>query len=455
MRKYYKRLLGFMVAAMTLALCLFASDGWCTGTPRGFTVDFSNAVFSSVSGNALRIQTTGVAVSLANSSGQANYTVVWSFSYTDNNFHIVSFTNSTTGSTSSTGGNISTTPGRFTVDFSNAVFSSVPGNALRIQTAGVAVSGQTNYIVLWEFSYVDNNFHISSATAGDAWTLAKLPDTGQTRTLANYMDDGDYTINPPSYTDNGNGTVTDNVTSLVWQQQDDDVGRTWDEAKSYCGSLELAGYTDWRLPNITEIGSIINYGTYNPGIDSTYFPNTKSNDPNIDTDFWSTTPWVGDDTKVWVAGFGNANTFFMGIGWDLKSDNTNYTRCVRGGTAFSGKVFTDNGNGTVTDNRTRLMWQQGEGGNAYYRDVQLNYCEDLTLAGYTDWRLPNFRELNSIKDYGKSTEPWIDTEYFPNAHADVYATSTDVPSRSDMYLLVYFGSARNPCFLRCIRGDGQ
>jgi len=74
--------------------------------------------------------------------------------------------------------------------------------------------------------------------------------------------------------------------------------------------------------------------------------------------------------------------------------------------------FTDNGNGSVTDNNTGLMWQQGEGGQMMWEDA-ITYCEGLSLAGFTDWRLPNKNELNSIIDYEKRL-PAIDTNFFPD-----------------------------------------
>lgn len=63
-------------------------------------------------------------------------------------------------------------------------------------------------------------------------------------------------ISKPNYTDNGDGTVTDNVTGLMWLQ---DMGgkMTWDEALSYAENFELAGYTDRRLPNAKELQSIV------------------------------------------------------------------------------------------------------------------------------------------------------------------------------------------------------
>ena len=59
----------------------------------------------------------------------------------------------------------------------------------------------------------------------------KFPDTGQTRSYTDvFGEDSDYLINAPSYTDNGDGTVTDNSTDLMWQQEDDDNTYNWYEA---------------------------------------------------------------------------------------------------------------------------------------------------------------------------------------------------------------------------------
>ena len=60
----------------------------------------------------------------------------------------------------------------------------------------------------------------------------------------------------PRFTDHSDETVTDNVTGLMWQQEDDDVRRDWEDALVYCEELDLAGYTDWRLPDGGELRSI-------------------------------------------------------------------------------------------------------------------------------------------------------------------------------------------------------
>jgi len=58
---------------------------------------------------------------------------------------------------------------------------------------------------------------------------------------------------PTSFTDNGDGTVTDETTGRMWQKEDDGQTRTWEVALAYCEGLSLAGHTDWRLPDVKEL----------------------------------------------------------------------------------------------------------------------------------------------------------------------------------------------------------
>ena len=74
----------------------------------------------------------------------------------------------------------------------------------------------------------------------------------------------------PRFTDNEDGTVTDNLTGLMWTKDAQIFGGTMttDDAIVACESLELAGFDDWRLPNVKELRSLIDYGTYNPALPS-------------------------------------------------------------------------------------------------------------------------------------------------------------------------------------------
>jgi hypothetical protein len=130
------------------------------------------------------------------------------------------------------------------------------------------------------------------------------------------------------YVNNGNGTVTDTATGLVWQQETPD-SKTWEQALSYCETLSLAGYTDWRLPTNKELQSLVDYSRYNPAIDTTYFPDAVS------SFYWSSTSLYCSSTYPNFTAWGV--DFYYGDDGNychVKSDS-NYVRAVRGGQSGS------------------------------------------------------------------------------------------------------------------------
>jgi len=85
------------------------------------------------------------------------------------------------------------------------------------------------------------------------------------------------------FIDNGNGTVTDRSTGLMWEQKTEDNKDNkyyWDDALDYCESLSWGGYNDWRLPNISEVHSILDYSTFHQAMNTIYFPNTVPYEEN-------------------------------------------------------------------------------------------------------------------------------------------------------------------------------
>lgn len=152
-----------------------------------------------------------------------------------------------------------------------------------------------------------------------SWTMLNLPDTGQiTSYTATFGEDSDYSINPPTYTDNGNGTVTDNVSGLMWQQ--DEAGSAdWGDAVNYCNNSTLAGYIDWRLPSKKELMSIVDYESHDPSIDITYFPGT------ISWYYWSSTTYASGWSNACFVNFSN------GYVVNASKSASYYVRCVRGG----------------------------------------------------------------------------------------------------------------------------
>ena len=126
--------------------------------------------------------------------------------------------------------------------------------------------------------------------------------------------DAAYTGNAPSYKDNGDGTVTDLNTGLIWAKAYvSDV--TYTEAVAGASSYSAGGYTDWRLPTIKELYSLMDFSGYTgrdasgskPYIDTTSFDftygDTASGDRFIDAQYWSSTEYVSTTMN------GNSTTF--------------------------------------------------------------------------------------------------------------------------------------------------
>jgi hypothetical protein len=83
-------------------------------------------------------------------------------------------------------------------------------------------------------------------------------------------------------------------------------------------------------------------------------------------------------------------------------DKQFYVYYVRGNTEYGINDFEDNGNGTITDNATGLIWMQNDDGEGMFWEDALNYAEGFSYANYDDWRLPNAKELQSILDYERA-----------------------------------------------------
>ena len=121
---------------------------------------------------------------------------------------------------------------------------------------------------------------------------------------------------------NGDGTVTDTETGLMWQQ--DEAGdMNWESALSYCEKLVLAGYDDWRLPNINELQSLVDYSTHDPAIDTDAFPNAVSDSYYSSTTF----TYTYYESRAWSVYFGSGDVDSSSEKWDWGASY--YVRAVR------------------------------------------------------------------------------------------------------------------------------
>ena len=276
----------------------------------------------------------------------------------------------------------------------------------------------------------------------DTGQLKCYDDTGAVITCpalnaAFYGQDAQHTGNTPDFTDNGDGTVSDNITGLLWQQSPDtnedgnidaDDKLTYPQAQTYCDNLDLSGNTDWLLPDIKQLYSLIDFrgtdpsgyeGTDTAGlipfIDTSYF-NFGYGDPGaderiIDAQYASNTPYVfntANDGGGTLFGVNFADGRIKGYGLSrLGQDKTFFVMCTRGNSNYGQNDFLANGDDTITDRATGLMWAQLDSISSYNWEEALNWIEQQNAAnhlGFNDWRLPNAKELQSLVDYTRSPD---------------------------------------------------
>jgi hypothetical protein len=127
----------------------------------------------------------------------------------------------------------------------------------------------------WHLGFIDGHF-------------MGYPRTGY-KTTRCVRADNNGTYFRPDYVDNDDGTVTDKVTDLIWQQATDGKLRDWEGSIQHCEDLVFAGHGDWKLPSNKELSSTVDLLLYKPAIDTAYFPDT-----DYKAYYWSRTPETRD-----------------------------------------------------------------------------------------------------------------------------------------------------------------
>jgi hypothetical protein len=246
--------------------------------------------------------------------------------------------------------------------------------------------------------------------------------------------DAQYQGRQPAYRDNGDGTITDLVTGLMWQK-DPGPKKTFERAVSDASRCRVGGYDDWRLPSIKELYSLILFSgadvdpnsahtsDLKPFINTDYFGfvygDPAKGERIIDSQMATSTKYVsttmrGNETMFGVNfADGRIKGYPIGSGPPGRPAKGYYVFYVRGNVRYGQNDFHDNGDGTITDRATGLTWLQldsghleaGENGDGKLNWEQaLRWAEDLEYAGHSDWRLPNIKELQSLVDYTRSPD---------------------------------------------------
>jgi len=255
----------------------------------------------------------------------------------------------------------------------------------------------------------DNNKKIDAPEEGDAF----------------YGQDAQFQGKQASYTDNGDGTITDNITQLVWQKSYRVM--TYSEAVKAVKEFELAGQSDWRIPSIKEVYSLILFngkdisskdmskGPYGvPFLDTNYFDfEYGANGPRpIDVQALTTTIYEGKtmrkDATVFGVNFADGRIKGYPLIDPRQRTEKKYTvRFVRGNTDYGKNNFSDNEDGTINDLATGLMWSKSDSKAGMNWEDALKWVQKKNAEnylGHSDWRLPNVKELQSIVDYTRSPQ---------------------------------------------------
>ena len=245
--------------------------------------------------------------------------------------------------------------------------------------------------------------------------------------------------------------VRDDVTGLIWQNS---VQTSTYQDITIDDSAEICGRSGWRLPTIEELRSIVNYGSSSPAVDSSYF--SAIADGHSSAEFWTSTVFnYYGSNYYWQIDFGDGgdtNNYFTNSDRYMlvtSADNPDYLL-----ERWPNNRYSDNGDGTVTDTYTNLIWMRcslgqdwnsssgacDEAASSFSWSGALNQARKSSYAEYDDWRLPNVKELTSLLKH-TSSYPSINSTIFPNMPTDDgtnFWTSTPSVSTDSYSWLVDF-----------------
>ncbi len=237
-----------------------------------------------------------------------------------------------------------------------------------------------------------------------------------------YGQDAQFQGLVPAYKDNGNGTVSDLNTGLMWIQ-DPGAKKTFAQAVADAKSCKAGGHNDWRLPTIKELYSLIDLrgtdpnpmsrdtSSLHPFIDSKIFKfqygKEEDGDRIIDSQFATCTVYKGTTMggNKTMFGLNFADGRIKGYPIDNipgRGEKKYYVLYVRGNPEYGKNKFVDNGDGIITDQATGLMWSKSDSGKGMNWHDALAWVQKKNAEkylGHSDWRLPNAKELQSIVDY--------------------------------------------------------
>ncbi len=232
------------------------------------------------------------------------------------------------------------------------------------------------------------------------------------------------------------GMVRDKDTGLIWTQSPDinndgtinaEDKLSYEDALAYAKKCRVGGKSDWRVPTIKELYSLIDFrgediSSYQgedttglrPFIDTKYFAfgygDSSAGERLIDAQMVTSTLYTSTTMRgaktVFGVNFADGRIKGYGAGVLKRTGKakTFYVYLVRGKEGYGVNQFTDNKDGTITDKSSGLMWSKDDSKEGMNWHEAIAYAQKANLAGHSDWRLPTARELQYIVDYSRSPD---------------------------------------------------
>lgn len=254
----------------------------------------------------------------------------------------------------------------------------------------------------------------------------------------------------------GSGCATGGVSFVNWATATD-ATTCGSALNNINGGSGYAGLTNWRLPTIEELSTLINYDGSSPAVDAVNFPLTS-----VANLYWSSSTDVVTPANAWTVDFVNGTISAA------PKVNSYVVRCVSGGPTVFAPSRIDNGDGTITDKSNNLVWTKCSMDNSNTGVLQstaancsnlpagtgrtwqqaLTDCNVLTLTGRT-WRLPSINELNSLVDYSANASVRINSTTFPNTvNFGYWASTTFHTTQSNAWYAGFNNGGVSPGYLK-------
>ncbi|RLA79289.1 MAG: hypothetical protein DRG78_13210, partial [Epsilonproteobacteria bacterium] len=286
--------------------------------------------------------------------------------------------------------------------------------------------------------------------------------------------DSNYGVSMIQIRDNANDIVHDLNTKLIWQDDNDthNIVKNHDDAQKYCKDLTTSYSDSWRVPSRDELLTLVDYRESSPSMHNTFGYISKS------MKYWSSTPKYGDNESAWYVDFTNGETTTSN-----NNDSEYNIRCVINSSDTNESFYIaptfikPDGSEIVSDTNksksTYLLWQDDESTSEVMHTFEdaIEYCENLTLndennVNYSDWRVPNIKELSTIVDdsIGTQTTPAIEYHFKNTAalHSNSYWSSSTSASDSSKAWSISFEYAEHKLnkksslnYVRCVSRGGM